>query len=102
VPGNAGSVVGAACILGVLVVFLLMRQRVLDVGEGPWRRQPALFDLVNLLALPQTMVVSTMLARRALPALDFDQHREAMAQAMGVAVPLLSSCFGHRHARCRR
>jgi putative flippase GtrA len=96
------AAVVAAYGVGMLVAFLLMRHFVFDAGEGPWRRQAAWFSLVNLLAVLQTVAVSSLLARWALPALGVAQHREALAHALGVAVPVLSSWVGHRHASFRR
>lgn len=96
------AAVVAAYGVGMLVAFLLMRHWVFDAAAGPWQRQAAWFGLVNLLAVLQTVAVSSLLARWALPALGIEQHREALAHAAGVAVPVLSSWFGHRHASFKR
>jgi putative flippase GtrA len=87
-----------AYLVGMTVAFLLMRQYVFD-GRGKalppqvWR-----FTLVNALAVLQTLVVSLVLARWLLPALGVTQHAEAIAHAVGVAVPVVTSYFGHRLA----
>ena len=87
-----------AYLVGMAVAFLLMRQYVFD-GRGKalapqlWR-----FALVNALAVLQTLIVSLVLARWLLPALGVTQHAEAIAHAVGVAVPVVTSYFGHKLA----
>ena len=51
-----------------------------------------------MLAVLQTLVVSLVLARWLLPALGVTQHAEAIAHAVGVAVPVVTSYFGHKLA----
>ena len=46
--------------------------------------------IVNLLALLQTLVVSLVLARWALPAIGVREHVEAIAHLVGVAVPVFT------------
>ena len=87
-----------AYLVGMTVAFLLMRQYVFDgrgkaLGPQVWR-----FALVNVLAVLQTLVVSLVLARWLLPALGVTQHAEAIAHAVGVAVPVVTSYFGHKLA----
>jgi putative flippase GtrA len=90
-----------AYLVGMLVAFLLMRQYVFD-GRGKHVGQQVLkFTVVNLLAVLQTLVVSLVLALWALPALGLVDHAEALAHAVGVAVPVVTSYFGHRHATFR-
>jgi putative flippase GtrA len=45
--------------------------------------------------------VSLLLARWLLPAAGVEQHVEAIAHAFGVAVPVITSYFGHRLATFR-
>lgn len=87
-----------AYLVGMLVAFVLMRQFVFGghgkaVGPQIWK-----FTLVNLLAVAQTLIVSLVLARWLLPAMGVIRHVDAIAHAAGVAVPLISSYFGHRLA----
>lgn len=92
----------AAYGVGMAVAFVLMRGWAFDAAAGPWRRQLAWFVGVNLFALAQTALISSLLARWLLPALGVERHRELLAHVIGVAVPVISSYFGHRHASFRR
>ena len=87
-----------AFVVGLCTGFHLMRQYAFEAHHGPIRDQAAKYLAVNLLALAQTLVISSLLARWLLPWLGVMQHREALAHAVGVAVPVLTSYFGHRLA----
>ena len=90
-----------AYLVGMLVAFLLMRQYVFDGRGKSLGPQVAKFVGINVLAVLQTLVVSLVLARWALPAIGVITHAEALAHAVGVAVPVLTSYLGHRHATFR-
>jgi len=90
-----------AYLVGMTVAFVLMRHYVFDARAKALRPQVVAFVLVNLLAVLQTLVVSLVLARWALPALGITEHTEAIAHAVGVAVPIVTSYFGHKHATFR-
>jgi len=90
-----------AYIVGMAVAFALMRQYVFDGRGKDLGPQVAKFTGVNVLAVLQTLVVSLVLARWALPSMGVVEHAEAIAHAVGVAVPVLTSYFGHRHATFR-
>lgn len=85
-----------AYLMGMAVAFVLMRQYVFNAGAGGLGPQVLKFALVNALALAQTLVVSIVLARWALPAMGVTQHVEAIAHFVGVAVPVFTSFVGHR------
>ena len=86
-----------AYLVGMTVAFLLMRSRVFPPGKGSFARQAALFIAVNAVAVLQTLVVTLLLARWALPELGIDAHVEEIAHAVGVSVPIVTSYFGHKH-----
>ena len=90
-----------AYLVGMTVAFALMRQYVFDARAKALGPQVLAFVLVNVLAVLQTLVVSLVLARWALPALGMTEHTEAIAHAVGVAVPIVTSYFGHKHATFR-
>jgi len=90
-----------AYLVGMLVAFLLMRQYVFDGRGKALGPQVAKFIGINVLAVLQTLVVSLVLARWALPAIGVITQAEALAHAVGVAVPVLTSYLGHRHATFR-
>lgn len=91
-----------AFLVGLAVGFALMRQYVFDGRGQALGPQLLKFCLVNLLALAQTLLVSLLLARWALPALGVTWQVEAIAHAVGVAVPVFTSYLGHRHGTFRR
>ncbi len=90
-----------AYLIGMAVAFVLMRQYVFDGSGKAVGPQVVKFVLVNVLAVLQTLVVSLLLARWLLPALGVTAHVEAIAHAFGVAVPVITSYFGHRKATFR-
>jgi putative flippase GtrA len=84
--------------VGMLTAFLLMRRFVFHAHGRDLAAQAVKFILVNLLAVAQTLVVSLALARWVLPALGVDWQVEAIAHAIGVAVPVFTSFLLHRRA----
>jgi putative flippase GtrA len=90
-----------AYLVGMAVAFVLMRQYVFDARGKALVPQIGKFVAVNALAVLQTLVVSLVLARWVLPAMGVTTHAEAIAHLVGVAVPIVTSYFGHRHATFR-
>ena len=84
--GFSAAVV-AAYATGMLVAFLLFRAFVFPASPTPIARQVKFFVLVNLLGVAQVWLFANGLARILHPAL---------AHAIGIAVPTLTSWFGHR------
>jgi putative flippase GtrA len=91
-----GVAIVLAYLVGMAVAFLLMRQHVFAAAEGTLSKQVPRFILVNVLAVLQTLIISLLLARWLLPRLGIVEHAEAIAHAVGVAVPAVTSYFGHR------
>lgn len=90
-----------AYLVGMAVAFVLMRHYVFEGSGKALGPQVVKFALVNLLAMLQTLVVSLVLARWLLPVLGITVHVEAIAHAVGVAVPVVTSYFGHKKATFR-
>jgi putative flippase GtrA len=90
-----------AYLVGMSVAFALMRRYVFDGGGKPLGPQIVRFAGINVLAVVQTLVVSLVLARWVLPLADVTRHAEAIAHAVGVAVPAVTSYFGHKLATFR-
>jgi putative flippase GtrA len=82
--------------IAMTTAFLLNRAFVFKASDGPWLRQYWRFFLVNLLALAQVFVVSVGLARFLFPAIGFDWYAEAIAHAIGLASPILTSYWAHK------
>lgn len=85
-----------AYLTGMVTAFVLARLFVFKDSARPLHHSAIYFALVNLLALLQTWIVSTLLAFHLLPWLGVDQFRLEIAHAVGVVVPVFSSYFGHK------
>lgn len=90
------AIVVAYC-LGMATAFLLNRTMVFQQSGKALKHQVTWFIIVNLAAVAQTIGISLLLARWLLPALGVDFHNETIAHAFGVAVPVVTSYFGHKH-----
>jgi putative flippase GtrA len=86
----------AAYLVGMVVAFVLMRRFVFPSHSRPVQHQVLSFVAVNGLAVVQTLVVSLFLAGWAFPRWGLRDHAEALAHAIGVAVPVLTSFLAHR------
>lgn len=91
----------AAYGVGMITAFVLMRRFAFQAATRSTRSQLLGFCLVNFAAVLQTVAVSSLLARLVLPALGAPGDHEAISHAVGVAVPVLTSYFGHRYISFR-
>lgn len=96
------AAVSAAFVVGLVTGFLLMRGWVFQAADAPIRRQFVTYVIVNLLALAQTLLISSVLARWVLPALGVQRFAEAIAHAAGIAVPVVTSFLGHKRATFKK
>lgn len=87
--------------VGMCTAFVLMRRFAFGPGQRGLAAQVSGFVAVNALALLQTLVVSSLLLRLGLPALELQHHAELIAHAVGVAVPVVTSYFGHKQVSFR-
>ncbi|MEI9928746.1 MAG: GtrA family protein [Sphingomonas sp.] len=108
-PINAVTSFEIAVVLAYLIAmtlaFVLNRVLVFKASDGPWLQQYAKFALVNVVALVQVFVVTVGLARFLFPLVGFIWHAEALAHAIGLASPVLTSYWAHKRfsfARSRR
>lgn len=83
-------------LLGMATAFVLMRGIVFKAQKKDVLPQIWKFILVNVFALPQTLVVSVVLASYILPWLGVTSHVQAVAHFFGVLAPVFSSYFGHK------
>ena len=87
----------AAFVVGLTTAFVLNRRFIFLGSTQSTRSQAWRFLLVNLAALLQTLAVSLLLARWLLPLLGWRWHPEAIAHAVGIAVPAITSYLAHKH-----
>lgn len=85
-----------AFFVGVVSGFLLMRFFVFDGVAKPIVPQVVKYIAVNFFALLQTLFISVLLARWALPSIGIVDHAEALGHLVGVLVPVVTSYFGHK------
>jgi putative flippase GtrA len=90
-----------AYFIGMTAAFLLNRAFVFHGATNSTANQALWFALVNVAAVVQTLAISLILAWWLLPALGITNHAEAIAHAVGVAVPVVTSYLGHRRLTFR-
>ncbi|MGA0588047.1 GtrA family protein [Dyella sp. KRB-257] len=95
------SIIIAFCI-GLISAFVLNRTFVFVNAANTLRNQAWWFTIVNLAALVQTLAISVILAKYALPALGMGTHAETIAHGVGVLVPVMTSYLGHKHLSFRQ
>ena len=86
-----------AYLVGMATAYLLSRAFVFARSGRTVTDEAVRFALVNVVALVQVWIVSVGLARLVFPAVGFDWHAEDFAHLIGVAIPAVTSYFGHRH-----
>ena len=90
-----------AFVVGLSTAFLLARAFVFSDSTNSLKRQGFFFVAVNFFALAQTLAFSLVFARSVLPALGVTAHAEAIAHAIGIGIPVISSYFGHKYLSFR-
>ena len=94
------AIVVAYCI-GMLTAFIINKLFVFQESEGKLHHQVSWFVAVNVAAVLQTVVISVALAEYLLTYLGMSWHREAVAHAFGLAVPVFTSYVGHKYLTFR-
>jgi putative flippase GtrA len=85
-----------AYLTGMVVAFVLFRWLVFSGSENTFSRQVRNFVLVNIAGLMLTLMVAWLLARLVFPAVNFGFHPDAVAHAVAIVAPVLTSWFGHK------
>lgn len=85
-----------AYITGMITAFILAKIFVFKSSTQSAGRSVFFFTLVNLVAVLQTWAVSVGLAYYLFPRLGMTWHDRDIAHLVGVAVPVISSYFGHK------
>ena len=91
-----------AYLIGMATAFVLNRMLVFKDAGDALGQQALWFVLVNLAAVVQTVLISLLLARWLFPVSGMSFHPETLAHAVGVAVPVVTSYFGHKHLSFRK
>ncbi|MCC4599003.1 GtrA family protein [Xanthomonas melonis] len=90
------AIILAYC-LGMITAFILNKVLVFQKAQNDLSHQMTWFLIVNLAAVLQTIMISLALSRWLLPALQINFYNETVAHAFGVAVPVITSYFGHKY-----
>jgi len=85
-----------AYVIGMITAFVLNRAIVFRTPQNGIHHQVFWFIAVNIAAVLQTLLVSLLLTRIVFPRAGFFWHSEAVAHAIGVAVPVVTSFIGHK------
>jgi putative flippase GtrA len=88
--------------VGMTTAFVLARMFVFDGSTGAAGTQYLRFTLVNVVAFAQVWLVSVGLVRYVFPVLGLTWQAETVAHIIGVASPVVTSYFAHRHFSFRQ
>jgi len=86
-----------AYLCGMTTAYLLNRFFVFTPSGRAVHDEYLRFTLVNLIAVAQVWIVSVGLALYIFPMIGVTWHAETIAHIIGVAIPTVTSYFGHRY-----
>lgn len=86
-----------AYLIAMVVAYVLARQFVFEKSETGTASESMRFALVNMAAIVIVWVTSVGLARFVFPAIGFTWYADDIAHAIGVALPAITSYFGHKY-----
>jgi putative flippase GtrA len=89
--------VAIAYLCGMIIAFLLTRRFVFAESGRFWGVEFGRFTVVNLASLIQVWILSVGLARLLFPQVGFAWHPEEVAHFIGVASPIATSYYAHKH-----
>ena len=85
-----------AYLTGMICAFILAKLFVFTNGQQALHKSILFFTLVNLAGILQTWVMSMGLDLFVLPTLSINKHRQDIAHAIGISVPVFTSFLGHK------
>jgi putative flippase GtrA len=86
-----------AYVCGMTTAYVLNKLFVFSPSGRALHDEYIRFTIINLFAVAQVWIVSVGLAFYLFPWIGFDWHAETVAHVIGVAVPVITSYFGHRY-----
>lgn len=86
-----------AYLIAMAVAYILARQFVFPRSEAGTATESMRFVIVNLVSICIVWLTSVGLARGLFPAIGFTWYADDIAHAIGVAVPAVTSYFGHKY-----
>ncbi len=82
--------------VGLCTGFVLMRSFAFRGGTRSTASQALWYVAINGVALVLTVAVSAAMLHIVWPAFGVHRYAEALAHAVGIGVPVLTSYFGHK------
>jgi len=89
--------VALAYLVGMTTAFILARRFVFRASGRSWTEEYVRFGAVNIVAFVQVWIVSIGLVRLVFPGIGFHWHAEDVAHLVGVASPIVTSYYAHKH-----
>jgi len=86
-----------AYLIGMLTAYLFSRWFVFEASGKHPGNELFYFTLVNLAAVAQVWLISVGLAEYLFPAIGFTFFRHEIAHLIGLAVPAVTSYYGHKY-----
>lgn len=86
-----------AYLVGMVVAFILFKKLVFKKSDKHYIDEIKGFVIVNILSILQVWIISVGLAEYLFPYLDYHFYEKEIAHFIGLAVPAISSYFGHKH-----
>lgn len=83
--------------IGLFSGFILMRLFVFKKSKNPIKSQIFRYCTINIIALAQTFLVSILMLNFLSGYIQEKSISEAIAHAMGIAVPVFTSYLGHKY-----
>jgi len=91
-----------AYLLGMLTAFILSKHYVFEKSGRPFKDELRDFTIVNIFAVIQVWLISVGLAEYFFPYITFTFYPEEVAHLIGLAIPAITSYFGHKHFSFRK
>lgn len=86
-----------AFIFGLTTAFVLNKLWVFPKGDRETKKEFVKFTIVNLLALPQTLIISLLFAFYFFPNVGFSYYPKEVAHIIGIGFPVFTSYLGHKY-----
>lgn len=90
-----------AYLTGMITAFILVKLFVFQKSSQSTAKSATIFALVNLFSFAQTWIVSMVLAYYLLPAIGIQEFDKAIASAVGISIPVISSFLLHKYITFR-
>lgn len=91
-----------AYIVGMLTAFVLSKLYVFEQSGRHHLHELRDFTLINILAVIQVWLISVGLAEYLFPALGYTFFAPELAHLVGLAVPAITSYYGHKYFSFRK